>query len=129
MQLSKSSIQFLVHSEQEKKEGDIEFPLQAVVLKSKKVPRYSREQLMEKWIYTLRATTYNFMAQVADQEDSKKIFCIFSSDCSKVVKGKGNMRRHIEWHLKRVEYACLKQKDTLFKEAPTMETEQVEGTP
>jgi hypothetical protein len=29
--------------------------------------------------------------------------CTFSPNCDKKIKGKGNLRRHIEWHLRRVE--------------------------
>jgi len=78
---------------------------------------YSREELMEKWLYTIRVTTYNFLEELSNQQpDPRKMFCTFSSDCKKVIKGRGNLRRHIEWHLKRIEDACHKQKELLFAE-------------
>lgn len=77
---------------------------------------YSREELLSKWLHTLRATTYHFMEQYSSINDSDKIACIFSEDCSKIIRGKGNLRRHVEWHLRRIEEAATKRKLALFPE-------------
>jgi hypothetical protein len=76
----------------------------------------STEDLFENWVYTLRAATYSFMQQIHLEEKDSKIDCIFSSDCTKTIKGRGNLRRHVEWHLKRIEDTCKKRKDRLFGE-------------
>jgi hypothetical protein len=73
----------------------------------------STEELLETWIRNLRMVSYQHIN--FEKENSKaKIHCIFSSDCKKTLCGKGNLRRHLEWHLMRIEDACWKRKDRLF---------------
>lgn len=64
---------------------------------------YNRtEDFVNWWLSALRAQTYCSILSKPEGADSK-FKCTFSSTCDKIIKGKGNLRRHIEWHLRRVE--------------------------
>jgi len=63
----------------------------------------SQEELVNLCLMTLRAQTYCYVLNDAKTEPDKRFRCVFSSTCDKRIKGKGNLRRHIEWHLRRIE--------------------------
>ena len=126
MELSKGSIQFLVEKPQNNgiESNNYSSPIlsqqfmkSSSPYKLQKRKPSSDELLLEKWLHTLRVTTYHFLEDLAiHNSDEKKFACIFSTDCSKVIKGRGNLRRHMEWHLRRIEETCKDNKELLFIE-------------
>jgi len=66
-------------------------------------PPRSQDELVNWWLTTLRAQTYCFILNDARTENDKRFRCVFSNTCEKRIKGKGNLRRHVEWHLRRIE--------------------------
>jgi len=63
----------------------------------------SQEEIVSWWLMSLRAQTYCYILNDAHTDNDKRFKCVFSSNCEKRIKGKGNLRRHIEWHLRRIE--------------------------
>jgi len=51
----------------------------------------------------LRAEHYCKALNEAEADSQRFYQCVFSPSCDRKMKGKGNLRRHIEWHLKKVE--------------------------
>jgi len=62
-----------------------------------------QEDSVDTWIVALRAQTYCYVLNEASTDDEKRYRCLFDASCNKKIKGKGNLRRHMEWHLKRTE--------------------------
>jgi hypothetical protein len=57
------------------------------------------EESLNEWLYSLRAQTYcTTLTSEPEADDDKKFKCRFSESCKKKIKGKGNLRRHIEWY-------------------------------
>jgi len=83
--------------------GSSIYPLQHTKISTHTTTHYHRESELNKWLFSLRAQTYCNFLRDASLGDDKKFNCPFSTSCEKKVKGKGNLRRHIEWHLKRIE--------------------------
>jgi len=70
-------------------------------------PYYTKEDCLNWWISSLRAQTYCIVLSSPSKEtEDNKFRCTFSNSCQKLIKGKGNLRRHIEWHLRRIEEEC-----------------------
>jgi hypothetical protein len=66
-------------------------------------PNRSQEEVISWWLMTLRAQTYCYILNDARTDPDRRFKCVFSNNCEKRIKGKGNLRRHIEWHLRRIE--------------------------
>jgi len=70
----------------------------------------------------LRQRTYcNLLSNNKEEKGAKIIRCTFDRNCGRNIKGKGNLRRHIEWHLRRVEEDCRNRFARLednFEESP-----------
>eukprot|EP01117_Protostelium_nocturnum_P014184 TRINITY_DN5369_c0_g1_i4.p1 TRINITY_DN5369_c0_g1~~TRINITY_DN5369_c0_g1_i4.p1 ORF type:complete len:588 (-),score=204.03 TRINITY_DN5369_c0_g1_i4:1836-3599(-) len=65
----------------------------------------STEEKVSHYMSQIRAQTYCTILPIADtlKKEDKKIMCPFGGGCSKKIKGKGNLRRHMEWHLRKIE--------------------------
>jgi len=63
------------------------------------------EEYVEHYVGQIRAQTYCTVLPIADglKKEDTKINCPFGGGCTKKIKGKGNLRRHMEWHLRKIE--------------------------
>lgn len=68
-------------------------------------PYPSADEYIESYMSKIRAKTYCTILLDVDslKQEDKKIVCPFSKNCRKQIKGKGNFRKHIEWHLRKIE--------------------------
>eukprot|EP00027_Filamoeba_sp_ATCC50430_P012957 CAMPEP_0168566678 /NCGR_PEP_ID=MMETSP0413-20121227/14553_1 /TAXON_ID=136452 /ORGANISM="Filamoeba nolandi, Strain NC-AS-23-1" /LENGTH=222 /DNA_ID=CAMNT_0008598725 /DNA_START=101 /DNA_END=769 /DNA_ORIENTATION=+ len=65
---------------------------------------YSTPSSFVNWsLEKLRAETYYKALKVMESDPQENFQCVFFGSCDKKIKGKGNLRRHIEWHLKKIE--------------------------
>lgn len=51
----------------------------------------------------LRVQAYCNLLRNSTKDSEQRFACPFDPSCEKRVKGKGNLRRHIEWHLQKLE--------------------------
>lgn len=74
----------------------------SMISRVKKSPYYTDAYM--NWTFeNLRAQHYCKALNDAEADSQRFYQCVFSPSCDRKMKGKGNLRRHIEWHLKKVE--------------------------
>jgi len=59
----------------------------------------------------LRQEIYSYLLDCdskAISQEGDGFRCMFEGYCDKKLKGKGNLRRHLEWHVQKIEESCVR---------------------
>lgn len=83
--------------------GKVNIPKRRKMLKRSPLSSSSPHSLSPAVFMTLRMQAYCNMMNEAIPNNDSRYGCPFDNSCVKTVKGKGNLRRHIEWHLQKME--------------------------
>jgi len=60
-----------------------------------------REFYLKMWMDDLRSKAYKSLAN--EDETTTTFYCNFADNCGRSIKGRGNLKRHLEWHLRKAE--------------------------
>ncbi|PRP80470.1 hypothetical protein PROFUN_14631 [Planoprotostelium fungivorum] len=87
------------------------------------------EDYVNHYVAQIRAQTYCTVLPIADglKKEDTKINCPFGGGCAKKIKGKGNLRRHMEWHLRKIEEEIRRKFMALLSGMATQEPNNAQG--